>query len=61
MIKAISISKTSVSIYQTTRCIISEDNRVHTHHSENLKSHPFFCGLLKDTVSSSVSRVAQSI
>jgi hypothetical protein len=38
MMEAASISETSVSIYQTTRCNIPEESHVHTPRRENLIS-----------------------
>jgi hypothetical protein len=39
MKEAVSISESSVNLYQTTRCNIPEDSHLHTGHRENLKSH----------------------
>jgi hypothetical protein len=39
MMETVSSSETSVNIYQTTRCSIPEDSRLHTRRRENLKSH----------------------
>jgi hypothetical protein len=39
MMEAVSTSKTSVSLYQTTRRNIPEDSHLHTRRRENLKLH----------------------
>jgi hypothetical protein len=39
MMEAASISETSVSFYQTTRCNIPKDSHLHNRRRENLKSH----------------------
>jgi hypothetical protein len=39
MMEAASTSETSVNVYQTTRCNIPEDSRLHIRRRENLKSH----------------------
>jgi hypothetical protein len=39
IIRAISISETSVNFYQTTRRSNPEDSHLHIHRRENLKSH----------------------
>jgi hypothetical protein len=39
MMEAASTSETSVNFYQTTRCNIPEDSRLHTRRRENLNSH----------------------
>jgi hypothetical protein len=39
MMEAVSTSKTSINVYQTTRCNIPEDSHPHTRRCENLKSH----------------------
>jgi hypothetical protein len=39
MMEAVSISETSVNLYQTTWYNIQEDSHLHTHCCENLKSH----------------------
>jgi hypothetical protein len=39
MMEAISFSKTSVSIYQTTRSSIAEDSHFYTRRRENVKCH----------------------
>jgi hypothetical protein len=39
MMEAVSSSEMSVSMYQTTRCNISDDSNLHTRSRENLKSH----------------------
>jgi hypothetical protein len=39
MMEAVSSSKTSVNIYQTTQCNIPEGSHLHTCHCKNLKSH----------------------
>jgi hypothetical protein len=39
MMEAISTSEMSVNFYQSTWCNIPEDNDLHTHCCENLKSH----------------------
>jgi hypothetical protein len=41
MMEAASTCKTSVNLYQTTRCTNPEDSHLHTRRLENLKSHAF--------------------
>jgi hypothetical protein len=43
-------SETLVNFYQTTRCYNPEDNNLHTHRRENLKSY-YILGLLSTTTS----------
>jgi hypothetical protein len=38
---AVSISGTSINLYQTARRNIPEDSHLHTRHLENMKSHQF--------------------
>jgi hypothetical protein len=40
MMEVISATETSVNIYETTRCSISEDSYLHTGRREKLKSRP---------------------
>jgi hypothetical protein len=44
--KAVDISKASVSFYETTRRNIPEDNHLHTRRRENLKSRNTICDFL---------------
>jgi hypothetical protein len=37
--EAVSTSETPVNVYETTRCNIPEDSRLHTRRCENPKSH----------------------
>jgi hypothetical protein len=39
MMEAVSFYETSVNIYETKRCDIPEDSRLHTRRRENLKPH----------------------
>jgi hypothetical protein len=39
MMEAVSSSEMSVSIYQTTRCYMTDDSHLHTRRRENLRSH----------------------
>jgi hypothetical protein len=39
MMEAVSISKTSVNLYETTRRNVPENSHLHTRHCENLKTH----------------------
>jgi hypothetical protein len=50
MMKAVSISETSVNFYQTTRRNITEDSNLHTRRRENLKSHHKLLNCFRNTV-----------
>jgi hypothetical protein len=68
MMEAVSSSETSVNIYQTTQCNISEDSHLHTRRCENLKSHLHICtfqldvsGITKFVINRNMTRLMEKI